>query len=701
MTRGRKRRKKKQQGQYTPDKSYKKRKESYHYNSSFTNIVGSIKAFELVDVVFNHHKAVYDGDSFADIPQINNDKFDIEKIKKNINAKFYKEHYIENEIFWGRTSDDKRDKISLSSFLNLLKSFPEKDDQNIIYFITGMIGAGKTAFLNNIITTHAKQTFSKHNIIFIRASAYYLKRNIIKVAEDNYFSKLLYRLAWKTVDIVRKQKDVISNPAVKEAIDTLAFLIDDNKEEKVIWKHLKDCLETISNKNVGKKIVFIIDNVDYIFHVDDRLAFTKSNGKPPIPDIGALVDLFADPAKLGKLGLNIIMALRPDNYDTLYDISKTDNPYYQFNFDNHRHTFFLKSPELKEVIYGRIRLINDIGEKIKSGTTVAAVEIATPLTTFMEKSYKEDLLAILPKIGICGLRNILEFCKLYAWKRKKGAPGYEVGIDRFLKHFNAGLITFMLRGRKKFSSKYTLFPNIFISSKKLSQTFYWLKLLLLKYIDKQTKDDKTSPSIEIEHLLEIFTNGNNAYFKEVVLEALADMVIVEGDNLITGRLEYRNNKLCIKDIHLTQRGEACLHSIFENLSYLQLVTEDFELALPDIADIREGLFSTTDYSYLIDSNEEYSKHAIDMIKIKTEHVLLFLKILEYELGYEKQIFDDVYKKLSEKGVTVNIDKIRSDTENNIKGVLGYLGYSRAETFLETTKRDIEKYDVMLRNFYSE
>ena len=294
------------------------------------------------------------------------------------------------------------------------------------------------------------------------------------------------------------------------------------------------------------------------------------------------------------------------------------------------------------------------------------------------------------------MRDIISFCQNYCWIKSLSTL-YEPGLDRFIEHFHAGSIAYMLNGYVRYSQEYSKFPNIYspVNFKVSNLNYLWLKRLIMQLLyHYELMDPKASASPEV--ILDYFVAKKRGYPEPLVRECLNELTMIDGSNL-TGVELKSQGKICkLDNLFLTQRGLACMRrNVFENFAYLQLIIDDYNLPILQ-NQVVWSLFSYLKhtYGYLIASHKEYRETLLSIIDKKALQVLLFLQILKYSLKYEQAKFPRVFEFLKQDGVPIiEIDKIRNRNTNQIATAKTYIKHHGELTRKKLTEDEYkEKYN---------
>ncbi len=163
---------------------------------------------------------------------------------------------------------------------------------------------------------------------------------------------------------------------------------------------------------------------------------------------------------------------------------------------------------------------------------------------------------------------------------------------------------------------------------------YWLKYLLLKFIDRCENDGKTAKSkLVVDYFVD--TTGHPAEFIKLCLGSLcaaseSHCVVVKGS------IEQNMGD---RELRLTDRGKTLVKGTSGgrtaycfDLSYLQLVIDDFWMAIP--CNYFNEVFVDANLSYSFALRENYISGIGNYLSKKLYAAFTFFRILESSWEYE-------------------------------------------------------------------
>jgi GTPase SAR1 family protein len=613
------------------------RPKSDKHSSDMFSYINNIerKIYEPLEMVFSRKRAVYQEPSKDD---------DIETI---LARDFYLNHYALPIIHYG-AADGAIENID--DFLKDVVLKKGQEDRNNINYLLGEVGVGKTSFINYLITKLFKSFVNEKRIWFIRVDIEYSF-----LAKEFKLNDLIYLIIKDACKIYKKYS--VNFPYCDNSIAKFNELLVQNDPNKNIYDIIERFQDFVHKLHTnGKRLVLIIDNIDYLCHFNETDTFnniTINKNQNIFVLIADCIQMFCHQRDLGRLGANVLIVTRKDSYDI---ITKTQSYSNLSPTKDHEKIYYLESPDLKVAVKARCDLLsksinhNDLNT---DGKDILRT-IYTILTEAIEKNdklLKEHFFR--PSNG--GLRSLIEFFAIYGWSQR------HFRFPILFESIHLGSMVFMLNHKVRFSETESLFPNLYqIHYKSNNKLFhsYWLKYLILKFLER-------SDLSNIEQLIDIFYDSGNGYPKDVIEFSLGTLKDTTNNNCIRVTLERnfnKNGQLSIIKVGLTERGKYCISTAFDKFYYLQLIVEDPNLYFP-ISILSYFDFSILDnakidYSYLIDPYQYTEKSKI-MIEIKTRQVLLFLKILEISYTIERQIYSSVFNNLDKLGTTIpTVDTIR-------------------------------------------
>jgi len=572
--------------------------------------------------------------------------------------------------------------IPPGSLIQEILTFPENfGHRNSIFHIIGDVGTGKSAFADYLITNPFSQRTFLDNYWLIKLNTESLLQPILE-HQANIREQLTFDFLAAIVHACNEDngasfpKEILSLGEFAAAVALLNApnVLTKRKLPRLqrVTRLLIKKISTLSNK----RPVFIIDNLDFIAHIDDRGQFMPKRKKHVSSCLHSLflftVDFLSN-RPLGTLSSIVLFITRPETYHLLASARNHSvaNPF----ADHPERCFRLKPPQPIEIFRSRSALIDKvlpltIASRHADQLHRALAEIEKYL--FTEASEHVPLSDFLFDLVSRGYRDFIRFARLCIH-----IACCDLLMDQRRRLFfetAKGKIAFLLWQYCAFNQRACQFPNIFlVDATKGANGFehrhsYWLKYLLGAYVvDKHRASNAYACRVPVLDVLAIFCGDGPRYYDEaLVLECLGSLSEANVSGIFSSQKECVADadewKINITSVESTPRGEFCFRDdFFFSFPYLQLAVEDHWLPLPRGAAVEAVYeYNYGDYSYLV-QNTQYIQRAGQMIRRKAMQVLLFLEILETAWKEEFRIYAPVFQALAQVGVAPpNFQKIRAD-----------------------------------------
>ncbi|MGA9582754.1 MAG: hypothetical protein WBR13_12380 [Allosphingosinicella sp.] len=619
------------------------------------------RAVRLIDSIFGLLPAVY-GDPLLRQPYPTPPGRDTGILSDSWIAKeFYTRHFCPVEL----VRDNGGVPVTTEDFLDELTTFGISEQRNKIFFLQSEIGSGKTALINHLITKHGKKLFHEKDVWFVR-----LNVDVMRDANEDdfngFFRALENKLSVIVTKLIERHQEDLSSPDVQASLQQILSLhcsVELNSTDEARQSRLREALLAISNV-LGKRLLLIIDNMDYIVHERDRYQFLKPKediDRGYLILIRRIVASFYQPdSLLSDIGANVLFSVRPDTYHLM----KATNflvPMARIPFADNRHLFTLQGPSWDDVVSERASLLKRCLEKIQPEGVAAEVRRHTIplLQSLSDAPRRQRLFRHLRQISVYGLRGVLNFFGDYTWFPANNSETESIVTTRFLDSYQLGLLAFMLNNKVAYTQNEANFPNVFYANltpdeevEEISHPFngpdaprnvsrahwqtYWLKRFLLEFIRAR---NEAGVSLKPEDIYEVFCAEENGlgYTEDLIRLCLGSFSQTHVSDLICVTREMTGDRQAIRieNIELTPRAVHCLDSIFDTFPYLQLVVDDYLMPLPRTW-IREFAISGQyTYRYLTAPQTEFIKGARQMITFKAGRVARFLALLAEAMAAER------------------------------------------------------------------
>lgn len=657
---------------------------------------------ELTDNIFVHLPANYEIEEPKPFPGAGEHSTSSIPSKEWISHHFYKTFYCDVEVRRGYGGM----KLEIDEFVDEITKFGSSTRRNSRHFLQGEIGSGKTAFINYIISQHGWRLFNERDVWFLRVNVDVLdfsrKEPVSEKIDRVYslFCKKLRRVIQRLIDsgLLTNYMTDATEAKLADALDLLKGSERDDAENP-----RSDFYESVATFSaiLGKRLLIIVDNLDGIFHENDRYTFVSNIDTaeaPYLEFISALVEEFhqAGP-RSADLGANVLFVLRPDSYERMKAAKILDggaDP----SFSDNKNLYSLSVADWDAVVEKRVDLIRFVIAQIrKAGKRQEISDSMEPvLNALLGKQKRERLVQHLRHLSTFGLRSVMRFLRQYTWLNVEGDESEARPVARYLDQVPVGLVCFMLDGMRLYSQKESSFPNLFFCNvepdeEELTNTdiaeytkdvpslsashghSYWIKTLLLNFIRVRNSRQE---SIRTQDIIDVFArDGDGYYHNSLVRLSLGSFSQTNVSNLVdvSRELSADQRRLVVSDVRLTGRAKHCLDHIFSKFSYLQLVIDDFSLPLPRSCAPFFKYDHAIHYGYLVRDDKEYSIGAKQMIVRKARQVAKFLAILELALECEKIRYHRAFANLAAEDVSA------PDVESLQKSIFdefSHLGASR-------------------------
>lgn len=573
---------------------------------------------------------------------------------------------------------------------------------------------GKSTFISHILATKGNTWFEDSNYLVVHLDADKNNRHQVpkKIeAVENLYNKILNEL----FRISKENKD-ISYKKIQH-IDDSSAPSKESSHRIESWLRAVASLIELINRSFGKEILLFIDNLDYLYHINDRAHFSKKKNveaKEAKDFIEYMIDIFSEGANgaLTSAGIKVIFSLRPDSLSLLQS-----NVHLLANhaFNNEDNIFFYNAPSTYEVLLGRYRLLKHITSLIKvAGKEKRMTELMSVYDKILTHYKKSDethqnsnycsknLFQRLASLSKQGLRQILEHMSNYSWIGDENLSELD---ERFAYQTSPSMLTFTTGGKRYFSQFHSAFPNFYLVDSSVasillkSQGFsedilckhrhtYWLKRLIAEYV--YAKGD----CVLLREVLDVFSDDSddqtkpNGYEESIVRLSAASLCQTDRSNVMVAELDVSadGTDLGIGELRITERGKYCLECYIDTFQYLQLIVDDYMLSFPKC--IENHMYYKKDYQYLIFPQPDYHKHSSLMVSIKARQVFLFLKVLEISLEMEKKLYPNVFLRLSSAGIKIpDVNQIEKNVIKSLDTLRKYLNLNHYEEYMREAKND--------------
>lgn len=592
---------------------------------------------------------------------------------KDISHYFYNNCFREIKLFRGNAGKI----VTIDEFVNQLMEPFIKETKNRIYYLKGEVGCGKTGLINFLITKYFPSLVVEKQLIFLRID---LHLNVIN--SDLNIEDLISKIILKFERIILDNSKLFGLRNVDNLINKIKTSIKSN--DKLYLLH-----ELIIKVKQNKQFLLIIDNLDGIVHQFDKGLIKKDLEEKYLQITENLIKFiqlfFSDTSKLSNLQAVVLFSLRKSTYNMIHDRayhSSTGGKYANNN------DFSVIQVDWKEVVLSRNELFKfGVDQFLHNENIIKEGEGLYNTFSYTVQNRPTEIIDSLTSISSLSntvLRELIEFLANYIWLKYRNFTESNNITEAILSKNPITTLAYLLGGKRLYSQQYSRFPNIYLveansdedqfGSMKGLQHSYWLKSLILRYIEKENKGSK---AILFQHIKSIFCD-----FDEKLLETtIANMSDVINSNLISVEFQTSDEgKIINRNLNISRRGEYCLQAIFDKFIYLQIIVDDYNLILPkNVFGEFEHRYilknDLIDYSYLTGTGT--SRDFLELIQRKVIQVLLFLDILEGAYQGEEYIYKETFQNLRNLQIPLpNIQTLRESILIEIKSIYASMTYSK-------------------------
>jgi hypothetical protein len=603
--------------------------------------------------VFGHHVAVFDAGGLLAEKAASSDP----PGARELAAQFYQDYYLEPQLF-----RDQDDDIEISRFIEEVPLARVDGKRNNLFFLLGDVGTGKTAFINYLITRRGAEWVKKRKIWFIRLDVD-LHGNGQLLTVD----ALVQGIANKIVRVFGRDGNLLELPV---NLNVQLAGLQDGTTGVQLQSRLCQFVRNYAEIR-GRTLFLMIDNLDYLYHVNDRTVFSNTHSPADKAAMQCVADIVAafrhDGAQgfLADMGANVLFSLRRDSYSILQESSVLFNP--SLVFQNNLRVYSLGPTPWRRVVEQRGGLLEYAISRNPRGRHRVQQAIIQPILQDLEWAPEHGgrgLMDHLLKITNFGLRDVIDFLATYSWLGEGGDQA--LGYQRLMRSYPVGLLIYILGRSRRFSQATSRFPNVYLVNEQEELAVsadpstravraphtYWLNRLILHYVEYHQKNDER---VRLSDIVGCFCSTPAGYPEALVRAALGNMAQANVTNVLRVNKTHAGNNqfLSVSDILLTERGGHCLSDVFDRFFYLQLIVEDHLLPIPKVlAPYFKFADPGVDYSYLCGSPTDYRDKFGEMIRLKAKQVFLFLDVLATSLECEKVRFSSAFQELESLGIAL-------------------------------------------------
>ena len=588
------------------------------------------------------------------------------KSEVEISKLFHQEYYTPVVIKRG-TSDDGSAELPMADFLGRLTSAPhfsgrERVDMstNNVQFLIGDVGDGKTTFLCNMIFKNWSY-FINRKILPIRFNVDVLMDHVVPPPE-----RILEIFIDTTLSWLRDNRNICSQSDADQLYAYSRMGAAGGADLPVRLYNLVGMIR----RRLNLSPMFVVDNVDFLYHIGDRGAFSKAPTNQQVSAYEAIIEIFRlfskESQMLSSLGINILYSVRRDTLDyikskrlevplpDLTDRVATLRP------------VAANAEQSLGVIDRRFDLIRHLCGGIPE---VAKREGFIKQIEKLQATYKGRgdignlVFNDLWRLSRHGLRDIIDHFAHYSWIERRDEDSVVLS-RRFISQYSPSILSYVLNGRRRYCQFNGRVPNLYLINatapsleygvpaefKEEHFATFWLKRLILQYLQATCKQ-----YVDATEIVNVFCGRNRRGYPENLVRyiagSLAQVPESECIKVELGASGTGGQQFYIRKTALTVRGRFLIEGFADSFAYLQLMIDDWRLRLPKV--MRDDFsYIEPDYGYLVSDPSNYTEHVKNVLYGKARQSVIFAIFLEEYLEAEKGLLPRVYARLTGAGVRV-------------------------------------------------
>ena len=323
----------------------------------------------LVQRVFDHQHAVFDRLPI-DGPLPITPQRALIPTRDMVAHRFYKKHYVHMKIRAGRGG---RRILTPRRLLEEIALPRTNRTRNNLFYLLGGVGRGKSTLINYLITNHGYEILDRRRTWFLAVDIFLSGNNEV-LSYDNILDAIIAKL----LTVVEQRASMLQIDqyltGVLQPLQNYSKLTTEEKESQ-IQKYILAYHEV-----TGNQLFLIIDNLDYLYHCNDRETFTSENleYRETVRTVSKLMsNFFHDSTPLGRRGANVLFSLRNESYEILL-LSREILKDFSLRFDF--HAYVVESPNWTDVLAERGALLEWAIAKVPTkGRRDAFQELYQPL----------------------------------------------------------------------------------------------------------------------------------------------------------------------------------------------------------------------------------------------------------------------------------------------------------------------------------
>lgn len=587
--------------------------------------------------------------------------------KDNLDAYFLRKLVVTPRLT-ATANEDETDKsdaaVTFDAFLKEISESPrgsknakdQSESENRVRYLVGDAGIGKTLTVLKVIDRLRERPEDEYGY---RIHPIYLDLHGDRTWTENPPAKALQLTIEK---IGASMYAALS----EDARERLTFI----PSSYTSASELDDAIQRLAAELARASITpfVIVDNGDRFFFENAKYRFFPEFARKRDWQLDdtfvALVDRFVSESSLGKIGASVLFVCRRYVYGHCLRVSDGADPAGPIRRDH--KVYQLLPIEHDEVLESRTKLL-------------AAAILAVDGKYRNAKMFADRLQHIEQRLGrlkaerFHGQRSVLRtvwdlvhqghrsWLQFLATLPIDVGPGAEVA-ERIFDSPYLLLRLYMTNMRKRYTQKQGHFPNLFLNDARVlpRSAFedvhrehvhtYWLKYLVLRWVKRQ-KVGKSKGRISSESIFDLFSKefGYEEHLVRLAIGSLADpntascLRIVQPDK-ITRYVEL---------LEVSRRGEILVepsqqdNPLCFSFDYLQLITDDYLLALPRV--VADEIYVDADLGHSLKSGSAYSRGSRTTLRKKIPAVLTFFRVLQ--ISFDKEMaFRSITSKVRTLGI---------------------------------------------------
>jgi hypothetical protein len=560
---------------------------------------------------------------------------------------------------------------------------PEAVNRNIVFFLIGDVGVGKSSFVNWLITERAEQSTRRSQCWFVR-----IDLEKIHGQRALTYDVFLRALARK-VDRILGDHEMLVGRDRQIILQWRCLQRGIASGRPLLIENALCTLTRAIQRGTGRRLTLIVDNVDYLCHLHDQHIFDEHMETHEDTVITFLLHLIGNfvnhQNEAGQLGANVLFVMRKDTLRLLrLSLSPESHARGGGLFDEDQ-VFTLRRVDWRVALERRLALLQDEVELTgQPGKKRKFEDLVETINTSLEgeASPEDSSLPVAPStpkalsglvvgLAVRGLRELMDFLGDYVWI----SPADSVGdtLQRFIHKVPIGLLAYVLGGKRLYSESQSRFPNVWVTSLRdvtgrPEQCSYMLKRAIMTFL-------RVNGNTQVSTIYSVF-GERNGYPRPLIQRALLDL----GDAQVSRALVIDrervvgSSRFSARSVRLSDRGILACEVVFRRFFYLQLVVDDPALPVPlcllGPLGLKPESELSTDYRYIaVTDAVEYGRAARSTIHRKARQVALLLLLLEEIESCEKTLFAGAFARLTAANASpVPIANVRSGVRTELRAL---------------------------------